>query len=75
MYTLIGEINQLGREEFQWSDCNIMIYIYVYNIFIYCFCSELKHLINYRNRSILDTVSSGERMRYKAKVVHNNVLA
>ena len=52
-----------------------MIYIYVYNIFIYCFCSELKHLINYRNRSILDTVSSGERMRYKAKVVHNNVLA
>jgi len=34
---------------------------------IYLFYSELKHLINYKNRKKHDTVSSGERMRYKAE--------
>jgi len=33
--TLIGEINQLGREEFHGVDCNIMIYnIYIIYVFI-----------------------------------------
>jgi len=61
--TLIGETNQLGREEFHGADCNIIIYsIYVIYAFI-CFRSELKHLINYGNINKLDTVSSGERIR------------
>jgi len=66
MNTLIGEINPLGREDLHEADCNIMIYNYIYDMCMYYFHSELKHLINYEKRNKLDTVSSGERMRCKA---------
>lgn len=59
--TLIGEITLLEREEFHEAKCNIIIYVYIYNIFIYISYSELKHLINYKNRNSIDIVSSGER--------------